>query len=149
MSGILSQKLFGMAKNAEYKIAGFPDFSAALTDLKQFQSSPPPTYEVCVPTGNGVLVVKESLIQFWRSKGADFADKFTSLLDKHNAEFNPEGLRRGSESEVPEGDEDGPPSKRLCLGTKATMGELEIQCPEAERTDVQENFIVLKIVLLR
>ena len=138
MSGILSQKLFGMAKNAEFKIAGFPDFSAALTDLKQFQSSPTPSYEVCVPTGSGVLVVKESLIQFWRSKGADFADDFNSLLDKHNAEFNPDGLRKGGESEVPEGDEE-PPAKRLCLQTKTTMGELEIKCPEADRTDVQEK----------
>ena len=94
VSGTLSSKLFGMARNAEYKIAGFPDFSGALTDLKQFQRSPQPTYEVTVPCGNGVLVVKESLIQFWTVKHPDFSDAMTALLEQHNKEFNPREASR-------------------------------------------------------
>ena len=94
-----------MARNAEYKIAGFPDFSGALTDLKQFQRSPQPTYEVTVPCGNGGLVVKESLIQFWTVKHPDFSDAMTALLEQHNKEFNPDCIKRGAESEeVPEGE---------------------------------------------
>ena len=137
MSGLLSTKLFGMARNAEYKIAGFPDFTGALTDLKQFQRSPQPTYEVSVPTGHGVLVIKESLIQFWTVKHPDFASAMENLVEKHNQEFNPEGLKRGAESEAPEAGEEGPPAKKLCLSTAASLADLEQQCPE--RTWVQKR----------
>ena len=138
VSGTLSSKLFGMARNAEYKIAGFPDFSGALTDLKQFQRSPQPTYEVTVPCGNGVLVVKESLIQFWTVKHPDFSDAMTALLEQHNKELNPDCIKRGAESEeVPEGEEDSPPTKRLRLSAASTLADLENKCPD--RTRVQKT----------
>ena len=138
VSGTLSSKLFGMARNAEYKIAGFPDFSGALTDLKQFQRSPQPTYEVTVPCGNGVLVVKESLIQFWTVKHPDFSDAMTALLEQHNKEFNPDCIKRGAESEeVPEGEEDSSPTKRLRLSAASTLADLENKCPD--RTRVQKT----------
>lgn len=137
MSSILSTKLFGMAKNAEYKIAGFPDFSAALVDLKQFQRSPQPTYEVTVPTGKGDLVIKQSLIDLWMTKHPDFADGMQKLLEEHNKEFNPEGLTRGADTEASsDNDDSGPPTKKLRLSTATTLAELEKQCPE--RTRVQQ-----------
>ena len=142
VSGTLSSKLFGMARNAEYKIAGFPDFSGALTDLKQFQRSPQPTYEVTVPCGNGILVVKESLIQFWTVKHPDFADAMTTLVDSHNKEFNPDCIKRGAETEeVPEGQEDSPPTKRLRLSTASTLADLEKQCPDRTRFKCKNDIV--------
>eukprot|EP00435_Cladocopium_sp_Y103_P035840 s1440_g9.t1 len=143
VSGLLSTKLFGMARNAEYKISGFPDFSGTLTDLKQFQRSPQPSYEVTVPTGNGALVIKESLIQFWTVKHQDFQSDMENLVKQHNQEFNPEGLKQGAEAEAPEADEEGPPTKKITLNAGSfslhldeNQGQLWIGCSTAEHTEL-------------
>ena len=63
LSSLLSSKLFSMARNGEYKIQAFPDFSGALSELKQFQRSPQPEYQVCVSTGEGHLIIRERSTQ--------------------------------------------------------------------------------------
>lgn len=131
VSGILATKLFSMARNGEYKIQGFPDFSATLADLRQYQRAPQPTYEVCVATGEGQLVVRQSLVDFWSKKHSQFEDRLTSLIEAHNQEFNPRGLKRGAEeSEGASEQAQEPPTKRLRLGSTTTLAELEKEHPD-------------------
>eukprot|EP00435_Cladocopium_sp_Y103_P030560 s1097_g7.t1 len=114
-----------MARTGEFHIPAFPDFGAALTELKQFQRSPQPEYQVCVPTADGALVVKQTLVDFWTLKHTSFADKMQELLKIHDNEFNTRRLKRGAE-EVEETAEEEPPTKRLCLGTSLTMEETSL-----------------------
>ena len=131
VSTLLSSKLFSMARNGEYKIQAFPDFSAALSELKQFQRSPQPEYQVCVATGEGHLIVRESLLEFWTQKHPNFADQVTEVLKVHNAEFNPRGLKRGAEECHENEDDSNPvPSKKLRLDNATKLPELESQFPD-------------------
>lgn len=131
MSGLLSSKLMGMARNAEYKINAFPDFGSALNDLRHYQRAPQPEYEVCVATGDGQLIVRESLIEFWSKKHPEFEEQLQKVMESHNAEFNPRGLKRGAEEQQPEGEDDsGRPTKRLCLDSSVTAEKFEEQCSE-------------------
>ena len=130
VSAQTASKLFGMARKGEFKIAGFPDFNAAMGELKQFQRSPRPDYQVCVALGDGSLIVKETLREFW-SKKPEFTEKLAALLSKHDAEFNPRGLKRGAEV-TKEVEAEEQPAKRLRMGTTATSADFEAQ--HAERT---------------
>lgn len=133
MSSTLSTKLFSMARSNEYRIAGFPGFSRTLSELKQFQRSPQPEYNVCVPLADGALVIRQSLVDFWTAKHADFAEKTNELLTKHNQEFNPNKLKRGQEESGEVDAAEQPPTKRLCLGTASNVQELESKYPERSR----------------
>lgn len=119
-----------MARNGEYKIQGFPDFSATLNDLKQYQRAPQPTYEVCVATGEGQLIVRQSLVDFWSKKHSQFEDRLTSLIEAHNKEFNPRGLKRGAEEQGDSEQAQEQPTKRLRLGSATTSAELEKEHPD-------------------
>lgn len=135
MSGTLSTKLFAMARSGEFRIQGFPDFGSALSELKQFQRSPQPEYQVCVATGDGALVVRQTLVDFWTIKHSSFSQKMNDLLQAHDNEFNPNKLKRGAEETTEAAQEEDRPTKRLCLATSITMGELEQNHPEIERTE--------------
>ena len=131
VSGLLANKMFSMARNGEYKIQGFPDFSATLEDLRQYQRAPQPTYEVCVSTGEGHLIVRQSLVEFWSKKHSQFEDRLNGLIEAHNKEFNPKGLKRGSEESAGDGEQpQEPPTKRLRLGGTTTSAELEKEHPD-------------------
>ena len=131
LSSLLSTKLFSMARNGEYKIQAFPDVSGALSELKQFQRSPQPEYQVCVSTGEGHLIIRESLLEFWTQKHASFADQVEELLKTHNNEFNPRGLKRGAEEcNGNEDDSSSPPSKRLRLDNATKLSDLEGEFPD-------------------
>lgn len=121
-----------MARAGEYKLQGFPDFTSALADLKQFQRAPQPEYEVCVATGEGQLIIRETLIEFWLQKHQSFADQMKEVVESHNAEFNPRGLKRGMEETDPVENEE-PAAKRLCLDTKIALGEFENSVPDRKR----------------
>ena len=121
-----------MAKTGDFKVEGFPDFNATLNDLKAFQKCPVPTYQVCVGSGQS-LVIKEALVQFWASK-PDFAEKVSDLVDKHDKEFNTGKLKRGLASQQDDGNDNAenpePESKRLCLSTAKSVNELEAEYAE-------------------
>eukprot|EP00438_Fugacium_kawagutii_P006109 Skav219828 [mRNA] locus=scaffold1238:420160:421937:- [translate_table: standard] len=105
-----------MARGGEFAIQAFPDFKRALDELKQFQRSPQPTYQVCVSTGDGHLVIRQALIDFWLAKEGGFADKVKELVKDHDAEFNPNKLKRGQENEAAEAEaSEERPLKRLRL----------------------------------
>lgn len=123
----------GMARAGEYKLQGFPDFTSALADLKQFQRAPQPEYEVCVATGDGQLIIRETLIEFWMQKHQSFADQMKEEVEKHNAEFNPRGLKRGMEDAADPVETEEPAAKRLCLDTKMTLGEFENSVADRKR----------------
>ena len=131
MSSQTASKLFAMARKGEFKIAGFPDFASAVGELKQFQRSPQPDYQVCVALGDGSLIVKETLREFWTKK-PEFTDKLTALLSKHDAEFNPRGVKRGAEP-TKEAEQEEQPAKRLRMATTATCSDFEAQHPDRTR----------------
>eukprot|EP00438_Fugacium_kawagutii_P023430 Skav207931 [mRNA] locus=scaffold1441:391811:392884:- [translate_table: standard] len=122
-----------MARSGEFSINAFPDFSGTLKELKQFQRSPQPEYQVCVATGDGSLVVKQTLVDFWCKKHASFKDQMDTILQTHNNEFNQKGLKRGAEESEEPAESQERSAKRLCLGTAATMNDLDQKHPE--RTD--------------
>eukprot|EP00438_Fugacium_kawagutii_P018410 Skav225059 [mRNA] locus=scaffold3690:145446:145904:- [translate_table: standard] len=122
--------MFSMARSGEYRVAGFPDFSKTLSELKQFQRSPQPEYNVCVPLGDGGLVIRQTLVDFWTIKHPDFAEKTNELLNLHNQEFNPNKLKRGQEESGEVDAAEEPPAKRLRLGTASNAQELESKYPE-------------------
>ncbi|CAK9015621.1 Uncharacterized protein SCF082_LOCUS12841 [Durusdinium trenchii] len=128
VSSTLAGKVFSMARSNELNIAAFPNFSSAMAEIKQFQRSPQPDYQVCVCLGDGSLIVRESLIQFWSKKHTSFLEQLTNLVDDHNKEFNPKGLKRGAEPNNEETNEEvaETPKKRLRLTTAKTYAELEV-----------------------
>lgn len=130
VSNVLSTKLFSMARANEFSIGAFPDFSAALKELKQFQRSPQPEYQVCVATAEGSLVIRQTLLDFWMAKEGDFPDKVKELLKAHNTEFNEKNLKRGGAESAETATSEEPPAKRLRLGTATTLQELEGKHPE-------------------
>ncbi|CAK9049337.1 unnamed protein product [Durusdinium trenchii] len=52
---------------------------------------------VCVATGDGALVVRQTLVDFWTIKHSSFSQKMNDLLQAHDNEFNPNKLKRGAE----------------------------------------------------
>ena len=134
VSGLIANKLFAMCRSAEYTIPGFPDFQAAIKDLKKSTSqAPAPNYSVTIALGDGTLVIQEALQEFWTKKHPSFCDQMTSLVDDHNKEFNPKNLKRGAQSEKSGGgSSEGvePSAKRLCLTTTMPTSDLESTFPE-------------------
>lgn len=131
VSSAISSKLFGMARNQEINIQGFPNFDATLADLKQFQKCPTPDYSVCLASGNS-LAIREALIHFWVTKHPEFAGRMQEIVKKHDSEFNQSNLKRGMEQDGDggAGNEEGPPTKKLRLSQAKTMEELEKDHPE-------------------
>lgn len=134
VSSVLATKVFSMARSGDFQIAAFPDFQGALAQIKEFQKSPQPSYQVCVATGDGSLVVRQSLVEFWTKKHPSFSDQTLRLLEKHNAEFNLKGLKRGAESEEGQTQETMEKEEpQLALGTAKTIADLESSYPDVER----------------
>ena len=142
VSSTLATKLFSMARAGEFQIPAFPDFDSALNELKQFQRSPQPDYQVCVATADGALVVKQTLVDFWTVKHTSFADQMQKLLQVHDNEFNTRKLKRGAE-ETEDAPEEERPTKRLCPGTSSSMEELETNHPDRTLTYNIKDFSML------
>ena len=138
-----------MARSNELDIAAFPNFSSAMAEIKQFQRSPQPDYQVCVCLGDGSLIVRESLIQFWSKKHTSFLEQLTNLVDDHNKEFNPKGLKRGAEPNNEETNEEAAetPKKRLRLTTAKTYAELEAAFPERTSTLIKQVLFERKCLM--
>lgn len=84
---------------------GFPDFKKAVAP------APQPSYSVCIGVAES-LVVKQCLVEQWEKKD-DFGAELKTLLTDHNQEFNPRGIKRGSEAT---GASTSPrPAKKLCI----------------------------------
>ena len=129
-AGTVSQKVYDLARAGTLKLPGFPDFGAAVAELKTHAPPPQPPYSVTLPVGDA-WIVKEALIEQWLEK-ADFASDMKELLVSHNKEFNPKGIKRSSESTP------GPEraAKKLCLEHGAlTVDEFETKY--TERTEAQ------------
>ena len=68
-------------------------------------------YEVCICVGDS-LVAREALVEQWSDK-PDFSSEVARLIQEHNKEFNPRGIKRGSESSG--GSAVERPKKMLCV----------------------------------
>ncbi|CAE7817627.1 unnamed protein product [Symbiodinium sp. CCMP2592] len=85
---VLLHDFFGRAKSKQLNIAGFPDFTAALTDLSKVHTeSSRPDYEylVTMPVGADLIVLEALMAKFENSA---FAGEFSAILKKHDEEFN-------------------------------------------------------------
>ena len=131
-----------MARAGEFQIPAFPDFESALNELKQFQRSPQPDYQVCVATADGALVVKQTLVDFWTLKHTSFADQMQQLLRVHDNEFNTKKLKRGAAETEDATEEEERPTKRLCPGTSSTMEELETNHPDRTLTCKHQRLLI-------
>ena len=100
-----------MARSKALKLPGFPDFDRAVKEISQMKEIAQPNYEVTVPLGNGVLAVKQNLIEYWE-KCADFEAEVMDLIKSHNDKYNPQGVKRGADQVSGESEEDQPMLKK-------------------------------------
>ena len=129
---LVAQKVYGMCRNASLKVPGFPDFHGTLKALKDADNLVCPSYEVCVALPNGILVVKQCLLEMWQGR-SDFAASVNELLAAHNKEFNPDNLVRGGAetSETPEASlPQDVPRKQLCVEGMMDLEDFESKFSE-------------------
>ena len=87
---MLLHEFFDRAKSKQLTIAGFPDFTAALTDLSKVHTESARSdydYLVTVPVGANLIVLEGLMSKFQNSA---FAGEFNQVLKKHDEEFNKE-----------------------------------------------------------
>ena len=149
VGGILANKVFSMARNKEFQIAGFPDFAGTLSDLKQYRRTPQPNYEVCVATGEGHLVITEALVSFWCVKHSQFSSELEKIKSEHDKEFNPKGLKRGhaETEEVGDDETEEQPTKRLCLATLLSAEEMDSKHSERTVSCLRCAFVMVMLCL--
>ena len=117
-----------MAREGKLRIGAFPDFRTAVDELKMAGANmKPPEFECCVPLGDGSLVVKQALIDLWTVKNKEFTLDAEAVLQEHNKRWNTKGVKRGAETQDPNGgyDETSPPAKRIRVDNMAMVTEQE------------------------
>ncbi|CAE7444482.1 unnamed protein product [Symbiodinium sp. CCMP2456] len=85
---VLLHDFFDRAKTKQLSIAGFPDFTAALSDLSKVHTDSARSdydYLVTVPVGANLIVLEGLIAKFQNSV---FAGEFAQILKKHDDEFN-------------------------------------------------------------
>ena len=120
----IAQKAYSLARGGSLKLPGFPSFDSVVNDLKESKEIQPPSYEVCVPLGNGGLAIKANLIEHWE-KNDVFQVEAQALIEKHNKKYNPQGIKRGLEENAQAGSSSEPAAKRVRLETVVKMADLE------------------------
>eukprot|EP00435_Cladocopium_sp_Y103_P070852 s13_g36.t1 len=104
-ASVVSQKAYSLARSGSLKLPGFPAFETMVADLKKNTSEVPvPAFEVCVPVPNG-LAVKQNLVDYWNGI-ENFQLEVNDLVKKHNAKYNPHGIKRGA-AEISQSEGDG------------------------------------------
>ena len=96
VASTVAQKVYSMARNKALKLPGFPDFGKAVKEISEMKEIAQPSYEVTVPLGNGVLAVKQNLIEYWE-KCEGFEAESADLIKNHNDKYNPHGVKRGAD----------------------------------------------------
>lgn len=129
-ANLIAQKVFGLARSAALKVAGFPRFEEAIQELQSLQTVQTPSYEVTVALPDGTLVVKDAVLDLWQRKHTDFAQECSALLEDHDKEFNPKHVRRGG-SEVNDNSTCELPNKKLV--TEGTLDKEEFEKNRADR----------------
>ncbi|CAE7240032.1 unnamed protein product [Symbiodinium sp. CCMP2592] len=87
-SELLLHDFFGRAKTKQLNIAGFPDFTAALSDLSKVHTESARSdyeYLVTLPVGGDLIVLEALMSKFQNSV---FSGEFGAILKKHDEEFN-------------------------------------------------------------
>ena len=80
---------------------------------KNAHDVPVPTFEVCVPVPNG-LAIKQNLVDYWNGIES-FQLEVGELVKKHNAKYNPHGIKRGA-SEISKSEGGGGLEKETRVG---------------------------------
>lgn len=100
VSGLVAQKIFGMARKGSLKLPGWPDFNNAVATLQQPSAAfDAAHYEVCQALADGTLIIKQCVLDLYMSKHPEFREVTEAALVNHNAEFNVNGLTAGGEDE--------------------------------------------------
>ena len=112
-----------MAREAQLKISGWPNFQQAVQDL---QTNTPGMdagdYEVCIAFADGALVVKQALLDLYMVKHPQFKEQTEEALERHNQEFNPKGLTAGVEEDSGNGGQgSSPAAPKLEIQEKSTL----------------------------
>ena len=125
VSGLVAQKIFGMARKGSLKLPGWPDFNKAVASLQQPSSAfDDARYEVCQALADGTLIVKQCLIELYTSKHPEFRDVTEVALAKHNDEFNVNGLTAGGEDESVQNGGSDIPVTSLTFSSKENAEEI-------------------------
>lgn len=104
-TSVVSQKAYSLARSGTLKLPGFPCFETMVADLKRnAHDVPAPTFEVCLPVPNG-LAVKQNLVDYWNGIES-YQLEVGELVKKHNAKYNPHGIKRGA-AEISRSEADG------------------------------------------
>lgn len=125
VSGLVAQKIFGMARKGSLKLPGWPDFNKAVATLQQpsaaFEGA---HYEVCQALADGTLVIKQCLLDLYMTKHPEFRDVTEKALEEHNAEFNENGLTAGGEEEQVQNGGTDIPTTSLTFSSKENAEEI-------------------------
>lgn len=113
VSGLVAQKIFGMARKGSLKLPGWPDFNKAVATLQQ----PSAAFE-------GALVIKQCLLDLYMTKHPEFRDVTEKALEEHNAEFNENGLTAGGEEEQVQNGGTDIPTTSLTFSSKENAEEI-------------------------
>lgn len=124
-SSLTANKCFDLARSQHLSIPGFPDFRKAVSELKSIAPPQEPEYLVSISLREA-LVIKQALIDQWLGK-PEFKSEMEDLLKNHNAELNPQNLKRAATA--PSVGER--PTKKLCLSSDGmSLDEFETKNPD-------------------
>eukprot|EP00913_Durusdinium_trenchii_P029222 g27394.t2 len=108
-----------------------PSFFDAVSELKSIAPPQEPEYLVSISLREA-LVIKQALIDQWLGK-PEFKSEMEDLLKNHNAELNPQNLKRAATA--PSVGER--PTKKLCLSSDGmSLDEFETKNPDRNRSEV-------------
>lgn len=118
-----------MARANTLKLPGFPKFDSVVQEISNQKEIEAPQYEVCVGLANGLLAVKENLIEYWSKDDNLFSTEMAALVKAHNKKYNPKGVKRGSSQ---------PAATQECQPAKKVKVEASVK-PLEKESEMQDK----------
>ena len=125
----IAQKTYSMARANTLKLPGFPKFDSVVQEISNQKEIEAPQYEVCVGLANGLLAVKENLIEYWSKDDNLFSTEMAALVKAHNKKYNPKGVKRGSSQ---------PAATQECQPAKKVKVEASVK-PLEKESEMQDK----------
>ena len=129
----IAQKTYSMARANTLKLPGFPKFDRVVQEISNQKEIEAPQYEVCVGLANGLLAVKENLIEYWSKDDNLFSTEMAALVKAHNKKYNPKGVKRGSSQ--PAATQEGQPAKKVKVEDSVKPWEKESEMQDKSLGD--------------
>ncbi|CAL1150425.1 unnamed protein product [Cladocopium goreaui] len=112
----VANKLYESCRAGHVEVCGFPQYSHLVSALQNIQTEESQvSYQVCVKRHDRLLVLSALASKFLECE--DLKDDAKSLIEQHNANYNPDGdwLAEPEPTRTPMDDETGRPHKRIKL----------------------------------